>query len=402
MPDRRDTAGRLALLGSLYAAQGLPFGFFTQTLPVVLREQGTSLELIGASAVLAAPWALKALWAPLIERTATLRRWVLGLQVASVITMIAVAAFEPASHLGLLAAAVLMMNLLAATQDIGTDGIAVAILRPDERGWGNGLQVAAYRVGMIFGGAVLLIAYASWGWAPTVLALAGGLAALSIPLWVRPTPVSTEPPPSWRGSWDWLGLPGAAPWIGVLVLFKLGDYLVQGMLRPWLVDIGTDLVTIGTGLGGVGFTAGLVGAVVGGAVVGARDRLRTLAAFGVLHAGALGLMALAATGISALVWPAIVFEHFVGGCVTAALFTAMMDRCRPDRGATDYTLQASLVVVASLLGAGLSGVVATAFGYAGVFGVGAGLATLAPVLLFLLGASGVLSASGQPSRRQKQ
>ena len=38
---------KLVLLGSLYLAQGLPYGFFTQALPVLLRESGMSLPLIG-------------------------------------------------------------------------------------------------------------------------------------------------------------------------------------------------------------------------------------------------------------------------------------------------------------------------------------------------------------------
>lgn len=57
-------AGTAALLASLYLAQGLPYGFFTQALPVVLRDSGFSLVAIGATGVLFAPWALKFLWAP--------------------------------------------------------------------------------------------------------------------------------------------------------------------------------------------------------------------------------------------------------------------------------------------------------------------------------------------------
>jgi hypothetical protein len=36
------TASKMGLLGSLYFSQGLPFGFFTQALPVMLRKQGFS------------------------------------------------------------------------------------------------------------------------------------------------------------------------------------------------------------------------------------------------------------------------------------------------------------------------------------------------------------------------
>ena len=42
---------KLGLLTSLYFSQGLPFGFFTQALPVLLRKQGLSLPAIGLALV---------------------------------------------------------------------------------------------------------------------------------------------------------------------------------------------------------------------------------------------------------------------------------------------------------------------------------------------------------------
>ena len=58
----------IALLLGLYLSQGLPFGFFTQALPVLMRQQGVDLGTIGLANLLALPWALKFLWAPAIDR----------------------------------------------------------------------------------------------------------------------------------------------------------------------------------------------------------------------------------------------------------------------------------------------------------------------------------------------
>ena len=41
---RRPLAARVAMLGALYLAQGLPFGFQATALPVMLRRQGVGLE----------------------------------------------------------------------------------------------------------------------------------------------------------------------------------------------------------------------------------------------------------------------------------------------------------------------------------------------------------------------
>ena len=52
------------LLFSLYWAQGLPVGFMTHAVPVILRTQDVSLTHIGGLGRLMAPWALKVLWSP--------------------------------------------------------------------------------------------------------------------------------------------------------------------------------------------------------------------------------------------------------------------------------------------------------------------------------------------------
>ncbi len=149
------------LLLSLYTAQGLPFGFFTQALPVIMRQQDYALRWIGLSHLLALPWALKWLWASTVDSTYSARfgrrrSWILPLQAASCI-VIAVLGLLGDGNVGWLVVGCLLTDLFAATQDIATDGMAVEQLSPRERGWGNGIQVAGYRVGMIVGSSAILI-----------------------------------------------------------------------------------------------------------------------------------------------------------------------------------------------------------------------------------------------------
>jgi hypothetical protein len=60
-------------------------------------------------------------------------------------------------------------------------------------------------------------------------------------------------------------------------------------------------------------------------------------------------------------------EHFAGGMATAALFTCMMDWCGPSSSATDYTVQASTVVIATAARRPPAGFSAQALGYFGHF-----------------------------------
>ncbi len=385
------TAAKLGLLATLYFSQGLPFGFFTQALPAVMRQQGVSLTAIGLTAVLALPWGLKFLWAPMVERRGhsrlgRRRGWLLPLQLTSAAVLVLLALVDSTHALGWLVLGVLLTNLLAATQDIATDGLAVDLLTRAERGLGNGIQLAGYRVGMIAGGGALLVAFEHLGWTWTFTIAAGLMLLATLPLWrlhERPAPaVRGVTPVSVRDTLRWFLEPPRRRWLLVIAVYKAGDSVATSMLRPFFIDEGLGLADLGWLLGAAGFTAGLLGALAGGAAVGRIGRHRSLVAFGVAQGISVASYALA-TGpetSAALFYGPVVFEHFASGMATAALFTVMMDHTRPEHAASDYTLQASVVVLATGLAGALGGVTAQTIGYGPNFLLG-GVVCLAALFL---------------------
>ena len=379
----------LALLGTLYAAQGLPFGFFSQALPVFLRKQGHSLEAVGMSSLLAAPWAFKFLWAPLVDRSGSSRfgrrrSWIIPLQGLSAALLLGLAAFPAGGPLALLLLSVFLTNLFAATQDIATDALALDVLPSDQRGLGNGLQVAGYRVGMIAGGGLLLLVFDAVGWAGAFLAMGVSVLLLSLPI-----ALFDEPPGRSSSAVEsvfqghFLRRKDAPVILGLLLSYKFGDAFALSMLRPLLVDRGMSLGEIGSLLGVYGFSAGLLGALLGGALVNRLGRKTSLLGFGALQALSVAGYGAWAQGLvpSSALYALTVLEHLAGGMATAALFTCMMDWCRPEHNATDYAVQASTVVIASALAAAASGYSAHALGYAHHFLLSAVLSALVLVLV---------------------
>ena len=355
---------RQGLLASLYFSQGLPFGFFMMALPVLLRENGTSLSWIGLTSLLALPWALKFLWAPFVDRfgSATFgrrRSWIVPLQLLSVVLLLTAAAMPPTRGLPLLLAVVLLTNVLSATQDVASDGLAVDMLPRSERGLANGIQVAGYRLGMIVGGGLILMLHPLLGWAGSMFALAAGMTVASVPILLhREQPAAVSRHPRSRGSaLEFLRRPGNGSILLLLLVYKLGDAFATGMLRPMMVDLGYSLADVGWILGTAGFIAGLLGALTG--------RRAALTGFAALQAVAVGGYLLPALGWDdrTLVLALVALEHLAGGMATAALFTCMMDWCEPGSAATDYTVQASAVVIATSVASTLAGVSAQALGY---------------------------------------
>ena len=384
---------KFALLTALYISQGLPYGFFTQALPVLLRKADLSLPAIASTSLLTLPWALKFVWAPAVDRwqfaAIGLRRsWLLPLQFITVVLFAALALTSPEANLSYVLWAFLFTNFLAAAQDIATDGLAVDMLTQKDRGWANGIQVAGYRLGMVIGGGALLLIYDKIHWSGTMLAMAAITALCGMPVVFFREPAKAAPVTKQNSFtlepaeiFHFLSRSGAWAWAAILLIFKLGHASATGMLRPWLVDTGYSLTDIAWILGAAGFIAGLIGAALGGALASRypRGRVKLLIYFGVLQCLA----------VISYLWPlmtehetykvaaAAAFDHFTSGLATSVLFTLMMDACSEERAASDYTLQACVVVISQQIATVLSGVSAERFGYANHFAISATLAVVA-------------------------
>jgi MFS transporter, PAT family, beta-lactamase induction signal transducer AmpG len=372
---------KLVLLGALYFSQGLPFGFFSQGLPVILRQHGYSLREIGLSGLLAAPWALKWLWAPFVDRTYSARlgrrkSWIVPLQLLTVAVLSGLTVAGAFASMRVLVIAILLLNLLAATQDIATDGLAVELLSESERGLANGLQVAGYRLGMIVGGGALLILHERLGDAGTFATMALLTLLATLPLLRAHEPTLLREPTTQVDVVHWLRRPGSLKLLLLLVVYKAGDAFATSMLRPFLADWGLSLADIGWLLGSVGFVSGLLGAMTGGALVNRVGRKRALLGFGLLQALTIAAYAYLAYAKlhGAALYALCGVEHFASGMATAALFTCMMDWSSARSSGSDYTVQASAVVIASGAAGAAAGFSAQALGYFAHFGLASGLA----------------------------
>jgi MFS family permease len=381
---------KIALLVALYSAQGPPFGFFTVALPVVLREAGYSLTAISALSLLYLPWALKFLWAPLVDRIGRRKQWLLTLQLSTIVAAGLLSRVDATHNLPLVLAAAFVFNLIAATQDVVTDGLAVRMLDARERGLGNGIQVGAYRIGMILGGGLLLAVFARTSWSVMFACMAALIALSVVPvLWLREPASRTDKhasPAYLAAGWlNRLMLPGMLGVAALVFCYRLGDQMVSTLWGPFLSDFGLDKETIALMKGTVGSFTSLIGAFVGGWFTFTVGRRRALLVSGLAQAGSFVLYILAAAKIGgiAMLWWATILEGVLGTIATVALFTFMMDASDPDHAGTDYTLLASVVVLVSSIGNVVAAIIADAFGYLSAFAIGTVLSIVGCLTLVL-------------------
>ena len=384
---------------SLYLVQGLPHGFFGQAMPVLLREQGVDLKSIGLMSLVALPWALKFIWAPVLDRVSIIpgeyrRSWILAMNHTAVLVLIALS-FVPLPWLtsdGVLALALVLMavNLLTATQDIATDAVAVENLKPAERGLGNSIQVGGYRVGMVLAGGVLLSFFNHLGWQFSLLSVAALMFVGSLPLYFwKPRAHTKAEQDIWTQWSGFFRLDSPWLWLALIAFYKFGDAYGTQMIRPYLSDMGISLEQMGALLGIGGFIAGLSGALLGGWLAGRFPRATALMLFLALETCAMLGYTLVSEGEIVTVWLAVIAEHVAGGMATAALFTVMMDRCREHSEGADYAFQSCVVIITGMVAGALSGYSATHLGYVGHFSVAALLCAAAIVLVVMASRRGL-------------
>ncbi len=239
----------IVLLGALYVTQGVPLGVSMVVAPTLLRQAGASLETIGFASVAMLPWAIKFLWAPLVDnrggaRMGRRRSWILPLQTSLAILFFVMGFLRvDLADQWTFIAFITLANVISATQDIATDGWAVenltAIDKERSLVWANGLQVGGFAGGMCLGGPAALIAQDWIGQGAVWIGL-GGLLLLTLTpviLWGEGAPVvdRRRSPAKLR---HFFSRPQAATMLLVAALFNGQQMMTSTLIKPFLVDVG--------------------------------------------------------------------------------------------------------------------------------------------------------------------
>lgn len=367
---RPEARRKLGIVALLYFIQGSPPGILWEVLPVYFRIHGVSLKAIGGLHLLQLPYSLKVLWSPLVHRYGDRRRWVTGCMLTVAIVLALLPFTGPRPNLVLLIL-LLLLTTASATQDIAIDSYTVGLVDPEEQGAANGIRASAYRVALVIvgGGFVALASIMPW----TVLFL--GVAVLfAILAWAAGQVPRLELPSEERRRWlapflQWLGTWRAIPLILFVLTYKLGEFAIGPMIKPFWVDQGRSLVEIGLFPTTLGILLSVLGALAGGAFI---------SRFGVFHGiWALGLLqAVSNLGYALVAWAhlgrfglygASVFESFSGGLGTAAFLTFLMNVCQQEQATVQYAFLSSLFSLTGRLAAAVSGLGAERFGYGPYF-----------------------------------
>src|SRR5687767_15531365 len=388
---------KMAVLLALGFSSGLPLFLTSRTLQAWMTRAEVDLTTIGLFSMVALPYSLKFLWAPLLDRyvppfLGRRRGWLVITQVLLILVIAAMSIHDPRTGLQALAINALFIAFLSATQDVAGDAYRTDVLHHREMGAGAAIWVLGYRIALLLTGSLAFVLADRLPW-PTVYLLLSSLMLVGVIAAVlAPEPVLEDAPP--RSLAEAVLLPfnefftRSGLFRGLLVLlfivlYKYSDSLVIVMGTPFLLQAGYTQTEIGVVRGGAGLIATIVGALAGGAVLARIGINKSLWLVAILQAASnLGYYLLAIMDQSRpWLLGVIIVENFIMGLAAAALLAFLMMMCNKRFLATQFALLSSLVAVSRDLVTAPSGGVADATGWPSFFliTIAAGL----PALLML-------------------
>ncbi|OJV86494.1 MAG: MFS transporter [Bacteroidia bacterium 44-10] len=390
--------GKLFTFFCLYIAQSIPMSFFSTVLPVIMRQQNFSLELIAMLQFLKLPWILKFLWSPFIDRTSTrlshYKRWIFSSEMiyAAIILTVSFLDFQvtPLLIIGL----IFCSFIASATQDIATDALAVISFSRKNKSMVNSMQSMGSFGGAMIGGGLLLLIYNRLGWETLLPFLALFTVISIIPLIFFKERHIEEPIPEKKIEKihpnDLLGFfkqKGIWKQIAFLFLYYMGLIGILAMVKPMLVDYGYNMKEIGVMSGVIGSSIGCVASLGAGFIVRRIGRntsrilfacltLVTTVYFYCLVTFLPVNIATLHLGIT-LLWASY-------GMSTIIVYTTAMDCVRKGYEGTDFTIQTVITHLSSMIIAVLSGKIAGSFGYDTLFQVEIGIAALSLIYIVII------------------
>ena len=369
----------LLIAAFMGAASGLPLLLTKSTLKIWLREEGIDLATIGFIAYLGAPYTLKFLWSPFIDRFKIFsfgrrRSWLLLSQVLLVISIALMGFANPANSLTPVAFIAFFICFFSATQDIVVDAYRRETLTDNELGLGSALYVYGYRLALWIARTVPLLVAQFYSWQAAYFSMAALMSLNLITTFFADEPEEPSDAPSTitqsfiqpvKDFFTRLGTGHAILVLAFILFYKLGDAYASVLTSPFYIDLGFSKAEIVSIDGSIGFFAQFIGLFLGSTIILRIGITSSLWFFGFLQMlSTAGFALLGFVGHNMYLFGAVVgFENASSGMGTAAFLAYMASLTNKANTATQYALMTSIMAIPMTILSGTSGLLAEAVGW---------------------------------------
>ncbi len=398
---------RLATVLTIGLNSGIVFAFLVTTTVAYFKDAGLSLAIIGFFSIKTLPFSFKYFWSPFADNYklrlfpinfGQRKSWILLMQAFLFISIALFGFIDVNQHIIAVLVLLLLIGFFGATHDIALEAYRIELFSKGETGIGNGFVVYGYRVGFIISGifALYLSTVIAWKYVFIVLALFI-LPCMAI-IWfshdekIIAKKIRKLNYREWFISYflepvkEFIKTPKFGLVLLTIAFYKVGDVYLDGMLIPFLMDIGFSKNEIA----GVAKTCGMAGTIIGtllGGILIAKVKFRINLLLSEFLAAFTNLQFLIFLKIqkNLVVLGTINFiESLSYGLTNITLITYMSSFCNKKFTATYFAILVSISQLSRSLISPTSGVVAETFGWQNFFIVSTLLSVPSILCIYLL------------------
>lgn len=357
-------------------SSGLPLALTGGTLQAWMTEAGADLKAIGLTAYFGTPYAMKFLWAPIVDRFSLFglgrrKSWMYLSQILLIAATLTLGHLNPSTNLWLVSVFALLIAFFSATQDIVLDAWRRDFLPPENFGIGNSIHITGYLFSMrMIGGALGLwmADHYTWDSVYNIMGLVLALGLLATYLCEEPKHIAI--PRNFKETviepfTDFFSKRGAILFLVFIFLYKIGDNMAAQLNIPYYLKMGFTKTEIAAVTKVLGWIALATGGLVGGFWMSRVKLTTALFIFGVFQAistFAFVLLELFGKNTSVLSF-VIGFENFTVGMGSAAFAAFMATLTNVRFSGTQYALLTSFMRIPGIVFAGTTGILAEKLGW---------------------------------------
>ncbi len=395
---------------SLYFAEGLPYIIVNTVSAIIYKTMGMSNVFIGFTSILYLPWVIKMFWSPFVDMYKTKRSWIISTQIvlALLFTLLSYS-FNTALFVPLTLFVFLAMAFISSTHDIAIDGYYMLALNKKEQAFFIGVRSTFYRISVIFGSGLLVVAAGTIQRQTNNIPLSWTLtlavpAAMFILLFLfhniyLPSPDRDMPfrDKSIMGSFKepfrtYFTQDRIFAIVAFILLYRLGESMLVKMAAPFLLDtpsaggLGLETDTVGYVYGTVGVMSLLAGGILGGWLISKYSLRKCIWPMAlVLNAPNLFYVYMAAVQPSVeTVYLMVASEQFGYGMGFTAFSVFMMYIAKEPYKTSHFAISTGLMALGMMLPGMISGAFQSLLGYTWFFVFVTILAIPGMVLIFFI------------------
>ena len=357
----------------LYIAQAVPSSFLSTALQVLMRENNFSLTTIGLLQLVKLPWIIKFLWAPMIDRRCVTvndyKRTIIVSELVYAALLLTIGFLHVSTDIYFIIFLVVLSLVTSGTQDVATDALAVLTFKKSDKSMVNSMQSMGSFGGALLGGGVLLMALHRYGWQTVLPFLAIFVLIALLPLLFNKHLTINEKPKETKAKkadFIWFFTQkGIWKQIVFLVIYYAGIFGTLSLLRSFLVDHGYNMKEIGLISGVLGTGVAFFASWGAGFFVRKYGVFKARIAFAcvILITTLYFFLVLSDTITTLRVCIGVVLLWATYGMCTIVVYVSSMERVRPGREGTDFTIQTVITHLSGMMMAVVSGAIAQHYGY---------------------------------------